>query len=255
VTLASLVAGPTSLWKDNGTSLSPTTAGDDILLASSTERIMFGDGDSYIYESADDLLAVEIGGSWAWSWGATNIVAGRNLVQSGTKSYNLGSSSNWWNNLYIDDIFIDNANTTIGVSGTDMTLTSADAGTVALADILTKDAKGTMYIIRDSTVASNTSPNTVMTLPAGAVIWDIQMDITELFDGSGTNYLEIGRTGDADYFVNDYDLTSGTGFQTMSLLHIPYRSTASIDITFEFTDENSDAFDGKAYFYIKYSLH
>jgi len=116
-------------------------------------------------------------------------------------------------------------------------------------------AAGMMIVAFDTILFSNTSlSNAVVDLPVGAVVWDVQIFIKTAFDGSGTNLLDVGITGDGDMFVNDFDLeNSATTFYGLGAT--PYRMIATTSVTFQYTDSGADAAAGEAYYYIKYSIH
>lgn len=135
-TLAELAAAGTE-WTKTGTNLSPTTGGDDILLATGgVERLGWGDGDTQLYESSDDVLDIIVGGSSNWQMTSSANNSFRNFLPSVTNSLDLGTSSYYWNNLFIDDIFIDDATTTIGKDvSNNMVLTDAVTGTKTLAEL------------------------------------------------------------------------------------------------------------------------
>jgi len=112
----------------------------------------------------------------------------------------------------------------------------------------------TMHIKPAQVLYSNTSQTTIITLPTNAVIWDIQVEIRTLFNGSGTDLLDVGVTGTGNRYEDDLDISS-TGFKTLTLTNVPDRMTGSTNIAFQYTDENSDATAGAAYIYVHYSTH
>ena len=111
-----------------------------------------------------------------------------------------------------------------------------------------------MHVIEAEILYSNTSQTTIITVPADAILWDIQVDVRTGFNGSGTDLLDVGITGAANHFEDDLDIAA-TGFKTMSLTNVPYRVTGSTNITFQYFDSNADAAAGQAYVYVNYSLH
>jgi len=135
VTLASLVGGATAQWTKSGTNLSPTTSGDDILLASSTERIVWGDGDTYIYENTDDFLTFIVGNTSTISFSPWYLNTFVPIVPDGNKTIDLGEASYYWDNVYVDRLYVDNSSTYIDVSGSNMTFTDGTTGTKTLAEL------------------------------------------------------------------------------------------------------------------------
>lgn len=128
-------AAGTSVWTKTGTNLSPTTSGDDILLSDATERLAFGDGTNYINESSN-VISFTVEDNLMLSIAGTNWLVYGDLLPGGDKTIDIGNSSSlFFDEGYFDRLYIDNTSTYIDVSGTDMSLTSADAGTVLLADL------------------------------------------------------------------------------------------------------------------------
>jgi hypothetical protein len=111
-----------------------------------------------------------------------------------------------------------------------------------------------VHVIESEVLYTNTSQTTIITLPADAVVWDIQVEVRTGFTGTGTDLLDVGITGTAGRYQSSLDISS-TGFKTMSLTNVPDRMTGSTNITFRYTDQNTDAGAGQAYVYVHYSLH
>lgn len=133
--LTALVQG---VWTDNGTSLSPLTSGHDILLRNSTERLLFGDGDSYFYEISDDSLGMYIVNNPVMVWSTTGTASYGNLIpQTTNKSRDLGSTTRFWRYTYTDRLYVDNTSTYVDIDGSNnMTFTDAVTGTVTLASLV-----------------------------------------------------------------------------------------------------------------------
>ena len=128
-----------SYWTRTGTDLGPTTAGDNILLAQSTERLTFGDGDLQIYESAANVLQINASGTIAL-FSAANISTYKNFLPGGDKTYDLGSTGLFFDDVFVDRLYIDDVLAYIDVTGTggtlDLTFTSTLSGTIALASLV-----------------------------------------------------------------------------------------------------------------------
>ncbi len=184
-------------WTKSGTNLSPSTSNDDILLRNSNERLLFGDGDTGIYENADDELHIMVGASTTrLSMYATAIYSHVTFSPIGNKTLNLGGSSLFWDNAYVDRLYVDVVGTYIDVSGTDMTFTSVAAGTVTLASLAAGGAPA--YGISNQIPHMNTGGtdfdyDTGLTYDGTALIVadDIKMGATKKFylDGGGDTYL------------------------------------------------------------------
>ena len=163
LTLTDLNASGTGGWTRTGTDISPTVAGDDILLTPITEVISFDD-DTYIYRSnasyenvaitTDGLLRFVFGRSGSY----TDVNASYlDLVPSASDAVDLGSSTHSlrWQNLWISDAIsqtpishslTDGAPTDAQIdSATGTTPSSAGSGYKRL--ILDSDGSKLMYII------------------------------------------------------------------------------------------------------------
>lgn len=111
-----------------------------------------------------------------------------------------------------------------------------------------------IHVIEDQVLYSNTSQTNIISLPADAVIWDIQVEVRTQFNGSTDNELDIGVTGTGNRYENNLDIST-TGFKTMTLTNVPDRMTGTTAITFEYFDNSADATTGEAYIYVHYSKH
>lgn len=154
---ANLTFGGSSLWTDNGTSLSPASGGHDLLLAVATERIIFGDGDSYIYENADDVFQFVLNSTLLFqlSEPAGTVTVGANFIPTSTKAHDIGSATLFFDNAYVDRLYVDNTNTYIDISTGDMTFTDVNSGTVSLSTLV---AGGSSPWTKSGTNLSPTTP-------------------------------------------------------------------------------------------------
>jgi len=110
------------------------------------------------------------------------------------------------------------------------------------------------YLVASATIDFNdTSQTTMLTLPSGAILWDIKMEVTTLFNGTAGEQIEIGITGSVNRYETFTDM-GATGWKTLSLANIPDRYTGSTNITGKITDYNSDAGQGELKVYMFYSL-
>jgi len=111
-----------------------------------------------------------------------------------------------------------------------------------------------IYIATAEVLYSNTNQTTIITLPADAIIWDIDVEVITAFTGTGTDLLDIGINGEVDRYEADLDI-SATGFKTMTLTEIPERFAGGTNVVFQYADANADAGAGQAYIHIRYSRH
>jgi len=116
------------------------------------------------------------------------------------------------------------------------------------------DATGVDLRSVDTVLYSNPeSQTTMVTLPAAAVLWDIQIYVVTGFNGSGWDYLNIGITGSSTRYLATIDISS-SGFKSLSPSNIPDYISGSTNITYEYDDQSTgDATQGEAYVYLLYS--
>jgi len=141
--LADLIGGGgTTYWQRSGTTLSPLTAGDDILLAASTEQLQLGNSSNYLYSPSVNNWTFVQNSTTALTLGS-NFVTYRNFTPGATSTYDIGSSSLFFNNGHFDHLYIEDANTYIDLSGSDLRFTDANAGTKTLTELIPWTKSGT----------------------------------------------------------------------------------------------------------------
>lgn len=114
-------------------------------------------------------------------------------------------------------------------------------------------AEATMY----GTIAyTDTTAKNLFTLPEGAVVTGITINVTTEFDDTVGNTLDIGITGNGDYFADGVSVaTAGqivTGMVPDSLFAAPL--TEDTQVTATYIEANSDATEGAATIAIRYIL-
>ena len=77
-----------------------------------------------------------------------------------------------------------------------------------------------------------------------ARVRDVVVEVTEAFDGTGTDLLDVGYSGDADAYTNNVDISS-TGIKTVTLEAGVGWDGVAREVTATYTDANSDATQGK----------
>ena len=118
-------------------------------------------------------------------------------------------------------------------------------------------ANGIIQIAKAEVLYSNYAQTTIVTIPNGAIISDISIQVTIGFNDSdfASDGIEVGTTADPDHFYSEGVL--GTMFADKSTLvsasFLPYGATASTNITFKYSGTNSDATQGTAYIYVYYT--
>lgn len=105
------------------------------------------------------------------------------------------------------------------------------------------------------TYDEDSSAQTILILPDSAIIWDVDVRIITAFNDSGADSIEIGHTGDPNYYVADMSARTGSGaFSSMSYANDPPKLIFEDDtITAMYWGENSDATAGAAAVYVTYT--
>ena len=84
-------------------------------------------------------------------------------------------------------------------------------------------------------------------LPANHVVIDTKIHVTEAFNGSGANTIEIGASGDNDAYATATDVSTIGIKDPADGISMGYNSSATSSAVFGlYTDSNSDATAGKA---------
>jgi hypothetical protein len=115
---------------------------------------------------------------------------------------------------------------------------------------------GGAVAVKYGTVAhTDTTAKDLFTLPEGAVVVGITVNVSTAFTDTGTNLLDIGISGTGNYYANDLNVaTVGqivTGMQVARLFEAPLEAPSTVTATF--IGQNADAGAGLAtvcFFYI-----
>lgn len=91
---------------------------------------------------------------------------------------------------------------------------------------------------------------TIAVLPKNSQIIEVQVDVTTAFNGSTTDLLDIGKTGAANHFADNLDVSSagrilGTS-DVSQLANYATVGTSDIDVIATYTDTAGDASAGAA---------
>jgi hypothetical protein len=221
-------------------------------------------------------LAIGYGTMELGTTGSYNVALGQDVLHnnSGNNNVAIGYESGFLNtsgsnNVFIgkeagrgemgsNKLYIENSNSTTPLIGGDF---STDEVTINGDLEVTGTIKGVMQVAKASVVYTNTSQTTIITLPANAVIWDMAVEVITIFNGSGTDLLDVGIAADGDKYDND-DNISVVYFGAVAIDgvagytgNLPDRMSASTNVTFQYTDQSSDATQGQASVYIHYTTH
>lgn len=135
--------------------------------------------------------------------------------------------------------------------GTTITITGLDTSVDATAGGYTR------YSTTASVVYTNTTETNIITLPAGTTILSLTIYTDTIFDGTGTDLLDIGLlSGTGNELASAVDL-SATGWDSAFGVDGgggPYTMATDDTITFTYTDQNSDAAAGSATIFLEYLL-
>ena len=74
----------------------------------------------------------------------------------------------------------------------------------AIREVLASDDGGGVLVGLTNTVAfGDTAAKNLFVVPKGAIIVNVVVDVTTAFNSSGTDLLDIGKTGTANHFKDD----------------------------------------------------
>lgn len=114
---------------------------------------------------------------------------------------------------------------------------------------------GAVATIFGTVAYTDTTAKNLFTLPEGAVVVGITVNVTTAFNDTGTDLLDIGITGTGNYYANDLNVATATqittGMQVARLFSTPLAEDTIVTATF--IGQNADASTGEAtvcFFYI-----
>jgi hypothetical protein len=110
---------------------------------------------------------------------------------------------------------------------------------------------GVNVVSQSATVTfADTTAKNLFILPAGAQVLSIFVDVLTVFNSSGTEVLDIGKTGTANFFVDDQTLTAlghfNCTFVAANVATIFNVGTTDIQVTATFVQSVADATTGSA---------
>ena len=137
------------------------------------------------------------------------------------------------------------------MAGTPSLLTSGNG----LVGNLQNTNGGFGVFAKQGTVAfGDTSAKTLFTLPAGAIVVDVFVDGTTAFNDSGTDLLDVGKTGTGNFFIYALDIAAtGRKAPTKTNLGVSVGASA-ITVTATYTGQNANASTGAATITFLYAM-
>jgi len=119
-----------------GQHLSIANTFDLKILGENGRGIIFGDGSSWLKQNTDNEVYIGTNDSVKFAIYPTVISFYKKLVPSGNKQQDFGGAATFIRYGYLDRVYIDNVNTYIDVSGSEISFTDATNGTQALGDLI-----------------------------------------------------------------------------------------------------------------------
>lgn len=89
------------------------------------------------------------------------------------------------------------------------------------------------------------SPVTLGVLPAGSDVVGITVDVTTAFDDTGTDQLDVGKSGTGTHFKSNLDVSS-TGQTTTGWSNLGDVGTSNVTVIAQYDGANGDAAAGSA---------
>lgn len=163
---AAIGSSGTSPWKVASNVITPLVLGDDVRL-SSTEQLQFIDANTYIYSHSSGSITVYLDSKISFRFyepgggGFAGHASYNNFHPAATDTYDLGQSTggNWWQNVYAQKYFVDDASAYIDYSGTELQFTDGVTGMKTLAELGGLWTDETTYILAPSGYSARTEGN------------------------------------------------------------------------------------------------
>jgi hypothetical protein len=100
-------------------------------------------------------------------------------------------------------------------------------------------------VSRNTFAYTDTTDKTLFVIPANANICGITLNVQTAFDDSGTNVVDIGKSGTTNHFVNDLSVTAAgqtvTGWSNLGDV-----GTSDITVVAKYVGQTADATNGQA---------
>lgn len=104
--------------------------------------------------------------------------------------------------------------------------------------------QGAVLMAQNTVAYTDTVAKTLFTLPAGARVIDIKVDVETAFNSSGTDLLDVGKSGTNNHFLDDLDVAA-TGRKAPTLTNLG-RNATPIVVTAIYAQSVADATAGSA---------
>lgn len=119
----------------------------------------------------------------------------------------------------------------------------------------TSTLPGVEQVLRATVAYTDTTAKSLFTIPSGAVITGWVVSVTEAFNDTGTDLLDIGVAGTVAKFANDLDVSS----QALVTSGIVSTQVGIVQATAQavigtYTGQNSDASAGLAVVVVRYFI-
>lgn len=102
-----------------------------------------------------------------------------------------------------------------------------------------------VYQSRGTVAYTDTSAKDLFTIPANADVVGITVNVTTVFNDSGTDVLDVGKTGTGNHFRNDLDVSAGgqtvTGWSNLGDV-----GGSAVTVTATYTGQNANSSAGAA---------
>lgn len=96
--------------------------------------------------------------------------------------------------------------------------------------------------------------DTIAYLPNLAIVWNVKVRVTTNFNDSGTDLLDVGTSASGSSFINDLDISTGSGQFSSSNLSNPLMIWGNNYITARYDGQNNNATAGEVRIWIHYTL-
>lgn len=115
----------------------------------------------------------------------------------------------------------------------------------ALRAFLREPDGGVVRALTNTVTFANTTAKTLFTLPANAIVVGITVDVTTAFNSSGTDLLDVGKSGTANHFRDDLNVAAA-GQTTTGWSNLGSVGSSPVIVTATYAQSVADAAAGAA---------